>query len=73
MTNEEVRQGFTEVYNEFWNRYKSHIPAKDSEEWERVLTWSVVLRKKYPFMKETILELVEELDQRMRRGEAKRD
>ena len=63
MTNEQVREAFSEVYNNFWNRYKTRIPGRDSEEWE---TWSVVLQRKYPFMKETIINLEIELDQRMR-------
>ncbi|HBI61684.1 MAG TPA: hypothetical protein DDY31_10830 [Lachnospiraceae bacterium] len=67
MTNEQVKQGFTEVYNEFWNRYKDHIPNKDSKEWERILTWSVVLQKKYPFLKETIIKLTIELHQRRKK------
>lgn len=66
MTNEQVKQGFIEVYNEFWNRYKNHVPDKDSEEWERMRTWSAVLQKKYPFLKETVIEMELELDQRMR-------
>ena len=57
MTNERVRRGFMEVYNEFWNRYKNNTPTRDSGEWERIRTWSVVLQKKYPFLKETILSL----------------
>ena len=51
MTNERVRRGFMEVYNEFWNRYKNNTPTRDSGEWERIRTWSVVLQKKYPFLK----------------------
>ena len=68
MTNEQVREAFSEVYNNFWNRYKTRIriPGRDSEEWERIRTWSVVLQRKYPFMKETIINLEIELDQRMR-------
>ena len=66
MTNELVREAFSEVYNNFWNRYKTRIPGRDSEEWERIRTWSVVLQRKYPFMKETIINLEIELDQRMR-------
>lgn len=74
MTDEQVRQGFSEVHNEFWNRYKNHVPAKDSEEWDRIITWASVLKRRYPFLKETVIALVEELDQRMRRkDEAKRD
>jgi len=72
MTNEQVRQGFTEVYNEFWNRYKNHVPGKDSEEWERMRTWSVVLQRKYPFLKETVILMELEFDQRMREGERRR-
>ena len=77
MTNEQVREGFVEVYNELWNRYKNHVPAKDSEEWERIRTWSVVLQKKYPFLKETVILLELELDrragERRNKDEAKRD
>lgn len=71
MTNEQVRQGFTEVYNEFWNRYKNHVPRKDSEEWERMRTWSVVLQRKYPFLKETVILMELEFDQRMREEETR--
>lgn len=67
MTNEQVRQGFAEVYNEFWNQYKNHTPVKDSPEWERIRTLSVVLQKKYPFLKEAVLSLEMELHQRMRK------
>ncbi len=74
MTDDQVRQGFSEIYNEFWNRYKNHVPKKDSEEWDRLLTWASVLKRRYPFLKETVIALVVELDQRMRRkDEAKRD
>jgi hypothetical protein len=74
MTNEQVGQGFTEVYNEFWNRYKNHVPGRDSDEWERIRTWSVVLQKKYPFLKETVIQMELEFGQRMRRkDETKRD
>lgn len=66
MTDEQVREAFSEVYNNFWNRYKTRVPGRDSEEWERMRTWSVVLQRKYPFMKETIINLEIELDQRMR-------
>ena len=66
MTDEQVREAFSEVYNNFWNRYKTRVPGRDSEEWDRMRTWSVVLQRKYPFMKETIINLEIELDQRMR-------
>lgn len=66
MTDEQVREAFSEVYNNFWNCYKTRVPGRDSEEWERMRTWSVVLQRKYPFMKETIINLEIELDQRMR-------
>lgn len=72
MTNEQVSRGFTEVYNEFWNRYKNHAPGKDSEEWERMRTWSVVLQRKYPFLKETVILMELEFDRRMREREKSR-
>ncbi len=66
MTNEQVRQGFAEVYNSFWCRYKDRQPGKDSAEWERIQTRGAVLRKKYPFLAETVTDMVVELDRRMR-------
>ena len=66
MTDEQVREACSEVYNNFWNRYKTRVPVRASKEWERMRTWSVVLQRKYPFMKETIINLEIELDQRMR-------
>lgn len=69
MTNEQVRDGFNEVYNQFWNKYKNNVPDKDSEEWERIRTWVTVIGKKYPFLSQTITDLEVELDKRMRRGD----
>lgn len=66
MTNEQVKQGFTEVYNDFWCRYKDRQPGKDSPEWERMLSKGSVLRRKYPFLAETVTGMIVELDQRMR-------
>lgn len=71
MTNEQVKQGFTEVYNDFWCRYKDRVPGGHSQEWERMNTRASVLRKKYPFLKETIVDMIMELDQRMREKENK--
>lgn len=69
MTNAEVQAGFTEVYNRFWLNYRNKPLPKDSDEWERMHTWGVVLMKKYPFLRDTVAGMVEELDQRMRRRE----
>lgn len=65
MTNEQIRQGFAEVYNSFWCRYKDRQPGKDSPEWERILTYTAVLRKKYPFLAGAVTDMVVELDRRM--------
>ena len=66
MTNDQVKQGFSEVYNDFWCRYKDRQPGKDSPEWERMLSRGAVLRRKYPFLAETVTDMIVELDQRMR-------
>lgn len=66
MTNEQVQAGFEEVYNKFWNRYKNRPPDRNSDEWERLHTYSVVLQKKYPFLSRTVIEMEIELDERMR-------
>lgn len=66
MTDEQVRAGFDEVYNRFWKKYRDRIPGRNSEEWERLHTYSVVLQKKYPFLAKTVIEMAIELDERMR-------
>ncbi len=68
MTNEQVSEGFTKVYNRFWNRYKNNVPEKDSVEWDRLHAQASSLRKDYPFLAGTVTDLEEELDQRMRRS-----
>ena len=50
MTDKQVQEGFDEVYNRFWRKYRDNIPGPHSEEWERLHTYSVVLQKKYPFL-----------------------
>lgn len=69
MTNEEVRRGFAEVYNEFWCKYKNRQPCKDSPEWDRVHKRYQELYNKYPFMQQVLAEMIAELDQRMRKRE----
>ena len=66
MTDEQVKQGFTEVYNDFWNEYKKRRPGKDSPEWDRIREQSIKLQKECPFLKDTIIEMELEFDQRMR-------
>lgn len=66
MTNEQVRDGFAEVYNDFWNRYKDRQPKEDSQEWERMHSWAVVLRKKYPFLESAINRMLTEIIERAR-------
>lgn len=66
MTNEEVKQGFNVIYNDFWLKYRDRQLQKESDEWERMCTAAIVLMRKYPFAKEMIANLLTELDQRMR-------
>lgn len=70
MTDLEVQKGFEEVYNKFWLNYRSKPIPDDSEEWERVNTWAVVLMKKYPFMEQVVAEMIAELGRRARRCES---
>ena len=67
MTDREVQAGFDEVYNQFWRKYRNNIPDRQSDEWERMHTYSVVLQKKYPFLSQAIQKMEIELDERMRR------
>lgn len=73
MTDEQVRDGFSEVYNNFWNQYKNQQPMENSPEWERMHSWAVILRKKYPFMEEVVNRLLTELIERTRNRGRKND
>ena len=66
MTDKQVQEGFDEVYNRFWRKYRDNIPGPHSEEWERLHTDSVVLQKKSPFLSQTVVKMEIELDERMR-------
>ena len=66
MTDKQVQEGFDEVYNRFWRKYRDNIPGPHSEEWERLHTYSGVLQKKYPFLSQTVVKMEIELDERMR-------
>lgn len=66
MTNEQVRNGFSEIYNSFWNRYKDRQPREDTPEWQRMYTISVVLKRKYPLFEEVINRMLTELIERAR-------
>lgn len=73
MTNEQVKQGFAEVYNGFWCRYKDRVPGKHSPEWKRMYSRYVALKEEYPFMGEALGSLAAELDRRMREGKPQED
>lgn len=66
MTDEQVRDGFSEVYNDFWNRYKNRQPYEGTPEWERMHTLAAVLRKKYPMLNEIVNRMLTELIDRSR-------
>lgn len=66
MTDEQIRDGFGEVYNGFWNRYKRRQPKENTPEWERMHTLAAVFRRKYPFLEETINRMLTELIERSR-------
>lgn len=66
MTNEQVRDGFCEVYNDFWNRYKDRQPKDDTPEWQRMFTIAEVLKRKYPLLEEVINRMLTELIERAR-------
>lgn len=66
MTDGQVKEGFNEVYNQFWLQNKNHIPGPDSDEWEKIHATATSLREKYPFLSQTIVDMEIELDERMR-------
>ena len=74
MTNQEVQQAFSEVYNNFWLRYRDKQPKEDSPEWERMHTQAVVLKRKYPLLEEAINRMVTEIMEREKgRGRIEKD
>lgn len=73
MTNEQVKESFHEVYNEFWLNYRDKYLPKESEEWERMNTWGSVLIKKYPFMEVCITAMIAECDQRRKEEDKKNE
>lgn len=72
MTNEQVRDGFNEVYNSFWNHYKNQQP-KEASEWEHMHTAASALQKKYPFLEEAVNRMLAELLERGARGKGNED
>lgn len=66
MMDEQVRGGFSEVYNDFWNRYRKRQPNEGSPEWERMHTRASVLKKKYPFLEEVVNRMMTEIIERAR-------
>lgn len=66
MTNDKVKKGFDEIYNKFWLKYRDKQLQRESDEWERIHSQAIILMKKYSFAKETIVNLLTELDRRMR-------
>lgn len=72
MTDEQVKKGFDEIYNNFWRQYKGAVPGRDSDEWDRVYARMEELQRLYPFMSEVLRNMLIELDERMRgRGHGK--
>ena len=70
MTDEQVKQGFDEVYNQFWRKHKTAIPKKYAEEeWEAIHSQKLSLQEKYPFLSQALVSMEIELDERMRRKE----
>ncbi len=73
MTDEQARDGFREVYNDFWIRYKNRQPTEGSSEWERMHSWAAVLRKKYPFLDEVVNRMLTEFVERSRKRGRRED
>lgn len=66
MTDQQVRDGFSEAYNGLWVRYKDRQPNEASLEWERMHTRASVLKKKYPFLEEAVNRMMSEIIERSR-------
>lgn len=73
MTDGQVRDGFSETYNGFWNQYKIRQPNESSPEWERMNTRASVLKKKYPFLEEAVNRMMSEITERARKRGNKPD
>lgn len=75
MSNEEIARAFHEVYNEYWLRYrKSNLQKDDEEGWDRLRDEGFAIIRKYgehDLVKHMVIDLMNELDRRMRQGENK--
>jgi len=66
MTNDEVANGFTEVYNDLWLKYRDRQPGETSPEWERMHTRAAILKRKHPLLEEVISRMMTEIVERAR-------
>lgn len=66
VTNDQVRDGFNAVYNNFWNKYKNHQPQEGTKEWKEMYQDAMHCREAYPFLAETVSRMLAELTERLR-------
>ena len=72
MTDEQVRNGFNEIYNGFWKRYSKAVPSWQSEEWDGIVRQARFLMERYhscPLIVHQIQDLLDQLEARSRKGE----
>ena len=59
----QVRGIYYDVYNGFWRRYRDHVPAWKSPEWENIVEYEKRLRAKYGNCRMVLVWVQDVMDQ----------
>ncbi len=73
MTDDEAARSCTEIYNEFWLKWRKKQLQRNSSEWEQVYKDVMILLNRHPFSlaKHMVLDLLDELEERTRKQEGR--
>lgn len=71
MTNSQIADAFSDIYNGFWLKWRGRALGRHSLEWDRVYEDAVALILKYPgpLTKHMVLDLMDILEGRVREQE----
>ena len=70
----QVRGIYYDVYNGLWRRYRDHVPAWESPEWENIVEHEKRLRAKYgncPMVLHMVQDVMDQLEARSRKGKTR--
>lgn len=70
MTNKEVSEVFTDIYNVFWMRHRDNLPTlHDEAGWDAIYAEAESLTERYdsPLARDMVADLIVIMDQRARK------